>query len=106
MMNDEADDEPKRGNSGAWMICWTCNGDGGHSRRLGAITSEDWHDNWDEDERADYMRGGYDETCQTCKGSGKVREGDERADRAHDALIERESRGGDGRFNGDGEPMW
>ncbi len=55
-----------------WEICDTCRGEGGHSRRLGVITSEDW-DDWSDEDRAHYLSGGYDATCDRCGGSGKVR---------------------------------
>lgn len=55
-----------------WEICPTCHGEGGHSRRLGVISSEDWSE-WDDEERHFYMSGGYDATCDRCGGSGKVR---------------------------------
>jgi hypothetical protein len=56
-----------------WSICDTCRGEGGHSRRLGVISSEDWSE-WDDDERHSYLSGRYDATCDRCGGSGKVRE--------------------------------
>jgi hypothetical protein len=55
-----------------WIICDYCDGEGSHSRRFGTITSDDWHE-WDEESRHEYMSGRYDERCQNCKGSGKVR---------------------------------
>lgn len=54
-----------------WVICDYCEGNGGHSRRFGAITEEDWHD-WDDESRHAYMSGKYDERCDSCNGSGKV----------------------------------
>lgn len=56
-----------------WAICDTCKGHGGHSRRLGVIDHETWSE-WDDDERAFYMGGGYDATCDRCRGTGKVQE--------------------------------
>lgn len=56
-----------------WAICDTCNGHGGHSRRLGLIDAEAWND-WDDDQRAFYMGGGYNAPCERCNGSGKVAE--------------------------------
>lgn len=55
-----------------WQICSVCRGDGGHSRRLGVIDSETMND-WDDDEIEFYFSGGYDETCESCNGSGKVK---------------------------------
>jgi RecJ-like exonuclease len=56
-----------------WEICSTCDGNGAHSQRLGAITSDEWNNDWDEESRETYLRGGYDATCESCSGSGKVR---------------------------------
>jgi hypothetical protein len=55
-----------------WEICSTCRGDGKHSNRLGAITSEEWFNEWDYEEREAYLNGAYDKTCEDCDGSGKV----------------------------------
>ena len=55
-----------------WVICDYCEGEGGHSRRFGAITSDEWHE-WDEESRHAYMSGKYDERCENCNGDGKVR---------------------------------
>ena len=57
----------------AWMICPTCRGDGSHSQHLGEVRRDDWSD----EEFDDYMAGGYDRTCESCDGSGKVREDQE-----------------------------
>ena len=55
-----------------WAICDYCEGEGGHSRRFGAISAEDFAE-WDEDSRHSYLSGRYDERCEACSGSGKVR---------------------------------
>lgn len=55
-----------------WEICDSCRGSGGSSAHLGAITSDEWHQEWDEDMRADYMAGRYDRPCGECNGTGKV----------------------------------
>lgn len=57
----------------SWMICPTCRGDGSHARALGVINPDEWSD----DEMADYMAGALDDICESCEGSGKVREGQE-----------------------------
>jgi RecJ-like exonuclease len=59
-----------------WEICCTCEGHGKHSRRFGAITSEDRYGEWDEESFADYMAGHYDARCEDCEGEGKVRVAD------------------------------
>lgn len=65
---------------GSWMICPTCSGDGKHSRSLGVVNPNDFSpDEWD-----DYMRGGYDSTCGTCNGEGKVRDNEELRERLRD----------------------
>lgn len=65
---------------GAWIICPHCEGDGKHSKRLGAMTSTEFHDCFDDEEsREAYFSGAYDETCDTCRRSGKIREDDEEA---------------------------
>lgn len=56
-----------------WVICDTCEGEGGHSRRFGAMTSEEFSE-WDDDSREAYLSGRYDESCEACDGSGKVQE--------------------------------
>lgn len=66
-----------------WMICPTCRGDGKHSQHLGAITQEDRDRDWDPDAWQDYLDGVYDKTCETCGGSGKIRQ------KAYDAICER-----------------
>lgn len=54
-----------------WHICPRCDGEGKHSLALGAITSSDRAE-WSDDEFSDYMAGGYDSRCETCRGSGKI----------------------------------
>lgn len=57
-----------------WAICGTCNGEGRHSQRFGAMTeSEFYGPDWDCDSREAYMRGDYDAACEDCDGSGKVK---------------------------------
>ena len=64
--------------STVWVICDYCGGEGGHSRRFGAISAEDFAE-WDEDDRHAYLSGRYDQYCEACDGSGKVRILDEDA---------------------------
>jgi RecJ-like exonuclease len=54
-----------------WRICPECEGEGKHSKALGIISS-DRQDEWSEEEFENYMSGGYDQRCSTCKGTGKV----------------------------------
>jgi hypothetical protein len=48
-------------------LCPSCEGRGGHSRRFGAITAEDFAE-WDEESRLNYINGKYDERCEECNG--------------------------------------
>lgn len=57
-----------------WAICGECTGEGKSSAHLGAISSEQWQEEWDYEEREAYLAGQYDRICAECKGSGKVRE--------------------------------
>ena len=70
-MNGE---EPTRAK---WCICSNCNGDGAHSKRLGVINTEDW----DDEALEAYKNGAYDEACEVCAGTGKVREDANRVER-------------------------
>ena len=56
-----------------WVICDYCRGNGGHSNHMGVISNDKWND-WDDDERDDYLCGRYDTNCDKCDGTGKVRE--------------------------------
>lgn len=56
-----------------WHICDTCKGEGGHSHRLGVISPETWWEDWDDDDRDNYLSGVYDQPCDLCRGTGKVR---------------------------------
>lgn len=71
-INDDGDEEyidvPAK-----WEICSDCSGEGESSAYLGAITMEDRERDWSPDEFEDYMRGGYDKTCDGCSGTGKIR---------------------------------
>lgn len=54
-----------------WQICCNCEGEGKHSKRLGTIDVNEW----DTEALACYMNGDYDEPCEVCQGSGKVKAG-------------------------------
>lgn len=56
-----------------WCICGQCHGEGTSSLYLGAYTASEFYE-MDEDWRDDYMGGRFDRTCESCGGSGKVRE--------------------------------
>lgn len=90
-----------------WKICSTCEGHGSHSRDFGAITSDEWNGpDWDDESRETYLSGGYDKSCEDCKGSGKVMIPDESttepelyqrymewlSERAHQRYIEKRER--------------
>lgn len=94
--------EPK----GVWMICPHCSGDGKHSKRFGAMTQSEFYEAFDDEEsRSDYFSGAYDQTCNTCQGSGKIREGDEEAVGRLERDREQELIAMTGR-NSAGEPCW
>ena len=59
-----------------WVICDYCAGNGSHSRRFGAMSSEDFAE-WDSDSRESYLAGEYDAACDRCQGSGKIHQFDE-----------------------------
>ena len=71
MRDGEVPSEPIRF---AWVICPTCDGDGGHSRGLGVIDPDRLADDYF---MTAYLRGDFDSRCERCQGSGKVREIDE-----------------------------
>jgi len=59
-----------------WQICGNCRGNGSHVNPAidcSGITEEEWDRDWDEDSRHAYMSGRYDQTCNSCGGSGKVK---------------------------------
>lgn len=69
-----------------WVICPTCRGDGKHSRNLGAYTQEEFDEQFSPEEQEDYFNGVYDTTCNTCHGTGKVRDVQESYTRHQDQL--------------------
>lgn len=72
LYDEELDDEVDCEIPAKWIICDNCDGNGSHSKHLGAITQEDIDRDWSPDEFDDYLAGGYDMQCEVCKGSGKV----------------------------------
>lgn len=53
-------------------ICHRCDGEGQHTNPNidgHGITAEEWHNEWDEDEREGYMNGRYDVVCEECRGN-------------------------------------
>jgi hypothetical protein len=79
----EADDGTEYQVPTVWEICDVCRGEGKHSRGIehdgGGITASEWEEMcWgDPDFPDDYMRGRYDQPCDECHGTGKVRVPDE-----------------------------
>lgn len=54
-------------------VCGRCDGNGSITNpSIGAITGEEWANEWDEDERDMYMKGVYDVQCPDCKGRNVV----------------------------------
>lgn len=58
-----------------WAICEDCRGEGTSTRHLGAYTQSDREEMGEEwwDFIDDVRRGVYDQPCDECGGSGKVR---------------------------------
>lgn len=54
-----------------WVICSHCRGEGKSSSYLGAITSDEWHNDWDPEEQERYIAGEYDRPCTACEGLGR-----------------------------------
>ncbi len=54
-----------------WEICDHCRGHGKSTRYLGAFTADQMRE--DPEFAEAYMNGEYDQTCETCRGSGKVK---------------------------------
>ena len=56
------------------VVCPDCQGEGHTSaHNIGAISADEW-DDWDDESRADYLAGNYDEICPTCHGEKVVKE--------------------------------
>lgn len=72
LYNEETDDEQTHEIPAEWIICHDCQGNGSHSKHLGAFTQEDIDRDWSHGEWEDYLDGAYDKQCEECKGSGKV----------------------------------
>lgn len=62
-----------------WEICGTCHGNCKHSLAVDGegITQEDRERDWSDEEWEQYMAGGYDQPCENCGATGKVKVVDE-----------------------------
>jgi hypothetical protein len=72
------------------IICPRCDGCGHHDHPAfsNGITASEWNgDDWDDDSRADYLRGRFDVRCEECGGSNVVEVPDE--ERMSPDLIQR-----------------
>jgi len=59
-----------------WMICDECRGEGMSlcdGMRGHAYSMEEFHEEFDEEERHGYFTGRYDTRCDSCNGTGKVK---------------------------------
>ncbi len=59
-----------------WEICDRCSGHGTHTNPSidgNGISAEEWYDEWDDDDRENYMTGVYDVRCENRCDGGKVR---------------------------------
>lgn len=65
---------------GKWEICCNCDGEGSHAKHLGIIDTDEWSD----DELDAYMGGAYDTPCEVCRGTGKVRAENNRAEQYYE----------------------
>lgn len=70
---DENGDEVEHELPAKYEVCDRCRGEGSHvNPSIGAITSSEWADDWDDESREDYMRGAYDVPCDECNGARVV----------------------------------
>ena len=63
-----------------WVVCPTCDGRGSYvnpSIDAHGITSDEWAE-WDHEEQDIYTSGGYDVTCEECRGRTTVLAVDEK----------------------------
>ena len=97
---DDLDEERQPISTAPWIICPTCSGDGHHCRNLGAYSREEFDREFSPEVQEYYFNGAYDSTCETCSGSGKIRDDDKHWSR-HSAQLNLE-RG----VNDAGEPLW
>lgn len=54
-----------------YEVCYRCDGGGTHVNPNidgHGISAEEWHNDWDEEERELYMAGAYDVSCEECNG--------------------------------------
>lgn len=73
---DDNGDEQEGELPAKYEVCSRCSGEGSHvnpSIDGHGISAEEWDRDWDDESRDDesretYMNGGYDVTCETCKG--------------------------------------
>lgn len=75
--NDDSGDVETLVLPAKWQICSRCNGNGTHvnpSIDGHGITSEEWENDWDPEEREGYFRGDYDIRCDAGCCDGKVLE--------------------------------
>lgn len=73
-----------------WEICSRCDGNGTHVNPNvdgHGITSEEWANEWAEEEKEAYLEGRYDVRCNDCSGSGKRLILDEDAAKQKDPAI-------------------
>lgn len=76
-------------NAQRWIICPTCEGEGKHSRHLGAFTSSEWGQE-DDDFKERYLSGDYDRPCDRCKGTAKLQVAERHCSVCDDALPDQD----------------
>lgn len=78
--NDEYDGDTEVSIPAKYEVCPRCRGRGKHVNPNidgHGISAEEWDRDWSQEERERYLSGGYDVTCEECKGLRVVLEPDE-----------------------------
>jgi hypothetical protein len=59
---------------GKYALCDNCRGHGtvDHPAFSNGITASEWNDEWDDESRQTYLRGGYNVRCPACDGEKVV----------------------------------
>lgn len=79
-LGEEMDAEDECELPARYEVCDRCRGHGQICNpSIGAITSSEWHEDWDPEEQEAYLEGRYDVICPECKGRNVVLVVDEEA---------------------------
>lgn len=74
LYHDDSDEVTDVAVPARWVICGHCSGDGKSSEHLGAISGDEFHHQWSEEGRDNYLSGMYDRPCGICSGRGRCLE--------------------------------